>query len=278
MCAQTKDVGRLRFEGYLAFASLPVAAVAGTGLAEIIHYGGPAIRIDRDVHQTQSDEGFYHGVHVGASTLGFANSGMGSLNARNVSVEVGLSSNFAGVGAQVRMGRVVDLGFGDVSFAICGYASLGQIGGIAGSLLGGEISSFCNLLQRFDAGEAIGSKAPGGFADSGAVAMSATGQATLFGQTIADASFAAGGWTAADNVESRGYAGIQLDLNGVDAFGWVEFGWDGDVMTIYDWAYDTTGGSIAAGDVGATAVPGATGLAALALGAAGLRRKRKSNA
>ena len=45
-------------------------------------------------------------------------------------------------------------------------------------------------------------------------------------------------------------------------------------LDIIDYAYDDTGAAITAGDTGATAVPGAGGLVALACGAAGLRRRR----
>jgi MYXO-CTERM domain-containing protein len=63
-----------------------------------------------------------------------------------------------------------------------------------------------------------------------------------------------------------------MDMEDPD-FGWIDIGWDGDTLTIYDWAINTNG-SIHVGQT-TTAVPGATGLAALAMGAAGLRRRRK---
>ena len=57
-------------------------------------------------------------------------------------------------------------------------------------------------------------------------------------------------------------------------YGWMDVGWDGEGLSIFDWAFSTDGG-IAAGQTSEmTSVPGATGLAALALGAAGLRRRR----
>jgi hypothetical protein len=42
------------------------------------------------------------------------------------------------------------------------------------------------------------------------------------------------------------------------------------------WAYNDTGGSINAGQVAPSAVPGGAGLAALTFGAAGLRGRRRS--
>jgi MYXO-CTERM domain-containing protein len=273
MSLNKKDGGRLRYESYLALAAVPVVGIAGNAVSEIIHYGGSIVRVERGTTQYDSNYGVNHGIAFGNASVGFVSSGMASAQVGNFAANISISSEFAFAGAEMRMGRVADLGFGDVSFAIQGYASLGQIGGLAGGLLGGEIASFCNLLQRFEKGEAIGASV-GSFAASGAVAMSASARATIFGLTVAQGSFEAGEWAAAEDEETRGYAGIQLDLDGTDAFGWVEFGWDGDVLTIYDWAYDTEG-SISAGETGgATAVPGGAGLVALAMGAAGMRRRR----
>ena len=62
-------------------------------------------------------------------------------------------------------------------------------------------------------------------------------------------------------------------------YGWAQLMFtrvpDGLNIHIIDYAYDDTGAAITAGDTGATAVPGAGGLVALACGAAGLRRRRK---
>jgi len=74
-------------------------------------------------------------------------------------------------------------------------------------------------------------------------------------------------------------------------YGWVELSYsvtagrdssaaNGPLLTIEGWAYDTSGNRIVAGDTGSSATPepdtfASTGLAALALGAAGMRRWRK---
>ncbi len=74
-------------------------------------------------------------------------------------------------------------------------------------------------------------------------------------------------------------------------YGWVELSYsvtaggdssaaNGPLLTIEGWAYDTSGNRIVAGDTGTSATPepdtfASTGLAALALGAAGMRRWRK---
>ena len=47
-------------------------------------------------------------------------------------------------------------------------------------------------------------------------------------------------------------------------------------VTLGRWAYDNTGATVFAGQLSGSAVPGGTGLAALAFGAAGLRGRRRS--
>ena len=67
-----------------------------------------------------------------------------------------------------------------------------------------------------------------------------------------------------------------------DNYGWLSFdAYDGDLpyITITGWGWDDTGSTIAAGATsGSTAVPGLGGLAALALGAGGLRGRRQRGA
>ena len=75
----------------------------------------------------------------------------------------------------------------------------------------------------------------------------------------------------------RGYAGFSPNWRNHNWAGWLDIGWDGNTLRIFDWAYATTGGQISMGE-GATAIPGGAGLAALAIGAAGLRRRRKRSA
>lgn len=90
------------------------------------------------------------------------------------------------------------------------------------------------------------------------------------------------GW----NPNSTGFAGFSFNNAGQTDYGWVRLtysvGANGlpDSMTAIDWAYDSTGNPIQAGQtIAATPEPATAGLAALALGSAGilaLRRKRKT--
>ena len=100
----------------------------------------------------------------------------------------------------------------------------------------------------------------------------------VFGDTVVDEQFATGEWAALGTDEMRGFVGWGMDSPDGTTFGWMDVGWDGEVLSIYDWAFSTNG-SIAAGQTSeVSAVPGGTGLAALAMGAAGLRRRRNRSA
>ena len=78
----------------------------------------------------------------------------------------------------------------------------------------------------------------------------------------------------------RAFLGMEFENNSGDTvYGWAEIGLsaDGFSFIVHSWAYDDTGGMILAGQTEAstsTPVPGLGGLAALAGGAAGMRRKR----
>ena len=83
-----------------------------------------------------------------------------------------------------------------------------------------------------------------------------------------------------EDSEVRGFLSFIADDDGseIQMCGWLDIGWDGDLLTIYDYAF-ILNDSIEAGQTSSsTAVPGAGGLAALAMGAAGLRRRRKKSA
>jgi len=80
----------------------------------------------------------------------------------------------------------------------------------------------------------------------------------------------------------RGFVGFRFDNGGNDNFGYFDVEWSRTgvgqgstlTLTIHGWAYDNSGAAITIG--GATPIPGGTGLAALAIGAVGLRGRRRS--
>ena len=90
-------------------------------------------------------------------------------------------------------------------------------------------------------------------------------------------SFSYGGWID----DQRGYIGFRLDgtdeARGADyLYGWIDVGLSNDLntLTIYGWGVNTTpNAGLFAGEVPA---PGVGGLAMLAMGAAGIRRKRRT--
>ena len=75
----------------------------------------------------------------------------------------------------------------------------------------------------------------------------------------------------------RGFLALSWDLDGEAVFGWADISLSADSLslTVHGWAFEDSGEGILAGQTeNATPVPGLGGLAALACGAAGLRRKR----
>ena len=75
----------------------------------------------------------------------------------------------------------------------------------------------------------------------------------------------------------RGFLALGFDLGGETVYGWADISLssDGLSLTVHSWAFEDSGEGILAGQTeNATPVPGLGGLAALACGAAGLRRKR----
>ena len=76
----------------------------------------------------------------------------------------------------------------------------------------------------------------------------------------------------------RAYLALTLrNDSGLTVYGWADITLHSALsVTVHAWAFESTGGSILAGQTenSSTPVPGLGGLAALACGAAGLRRKR----
>ncbi|MEE2972276.1 MAG: hypothetical protein VX672_04050, partial [Planctomycetota bacterium] len=87
-----------------------------------------------------------------------------------------------------------------------------------------------------------------------------------------------GSTTGAMSPGQRGFLALGFELDGDRVFGWadISLSTDGLSLTVHGWAFEDSGEAILAGQTegGGTPVPGLGGLAALACGAAGLRRKR----
>ena len=88
-------------------------------------------------------------------------------------------------------------------------------------------------------------------------------------------------YSGSGNMEIGERAFLAMTLqndSGLTLYGWADITLSSALsVTVHAWAFESTGGSILAGQTessGGTPVPGLGGLAALACGAAGLRRKR----
>ncbi len=111
------------------------------------------------------------------------------------------------------------------------------------------------------------------------------GSADNFSSSV-DSVFYGGGLFSVSNISSvvATYIGFKFNPEGTELYGWanVTFTQEGNwgTITITEWAYDDTGASILTGATGAIPEPAnfAVGLGALALGAAGLRRRRRARA
>ena len=82
---------------------------------------------------------------------------------------------------------------------------------------------------------------------------------------------------------TSGFAGVKINDNGTDIFGWLRFSVENSPLdgtpvkvTLIDWAYEDTGAAILAGQTSAVPLPGSLGL--LAMGASGIAafRRRKN--
>jgi hypothetical protein len=93
-----------------------------------------------------------------------------------------------------------------------------------------------------------------------------------------------GGWFSGGNIGvlamgDTGYFGFRLPrANSTWTYGWIEAYNNGGTLEISRWGYESVIGTSAATPLQSQAVPGMGGLAALACGAAGLRRSRKRSA
>ena len=109
--------------------------------------------------------------------------------------------------------------------------------------------------------------------EPGVLAAEKVGSISIDSKMVSDISEDFGDWRT-DGEEMRGYLGFESG----GAEGWIDVGWDNDSLVIYDWAVNFDGQIVAGQTEAASAVPGAGGIVALAMGAAGLRRRRKRTA
>ena len=142
-----------------------------------------------------------------------------------------------------------------------------------GATVGGGATSFLTagyyglplLGRRFDSGSATTNPPTNGAAIGGVDAPS--------GGTRTTGNFLSTGG------EIRGYVGFELTglSGGVSTmYGYFDVGydWTTNTVTVYSWSYQDDGSPITIGPP--SAVPGGVGLSALAIGAAGLRGRRRS--
>jgi hypothetical protein len=243
-----------RFARYMVLAAIPAGATAGYATADIIHYGGPAIEIGRSIvtSGTSGSVQFRYSFGSGSILSGGSSGPMVGMNIgmhANATSSAGFSAQSNGQAAKIKLNRE----FGSsLAIATMGYG----------------------LAQRFNQSSTIGGSLSKLNPTIAKLAM--TVSTTFVDSSTSHSNFAQiGEWAVEDGAETRGYLGfaeIDNETGTAVGYGWMDIGWDGEMITIYDWAFNTSG-SIHVGEI--SAVPGGTGLAALAMGAAGLRRRRK---
>ena len=260
-----------RLEHYIKYALVPTmgavtASLTAGGGGDIptgfYHYGGPAITVDRtqlvnassfmktDSNVISASGSFSYGTHVFATDGGF---------------EVFQAFNGQANDLFIRQnkfgpdGPTGDTVFEYVDGREAGFDAFG--GGTFGT----------QLLQS---GEQVNVKSSKGPTEPGFVAATKTESSGKNSEVKVQSSTSFGDWRTSDGEEVRGIMGA---TNG-EAEGWVDVGWDNGSLIIYDWAVNFDGQIVAGQTEAAAAVPGAGGIAALAMGAAGLRRRRKRSA
>ncbi|MCH2143837.1 MAG: hypothetical protein MK082_01685 [Phycisphaerales bacterium] len=236
-----------RLQRYAMYAALPTLG-AGTGLqagdtVDFLHYGGPAIVIERD------------NILSGSVT---GSTGYGEVYTAPFSVlNLNVNKNKGDDPKQLNGALIRSLESGN-----------GKSSGIAIGNRGDQKGPWAAMLGF---GDEIGGGSTSFGYQTAALAFRQNG--TFKGD---DVSTSIGDWLTSDDEEVRGFLGF-AELGG-EGRGWLDIGWDGNVLTIYDYAVNFAGGITAGQTEAASAVPGAGGLAALAMGAAGLRRRRKRTA
>lgn len=146
------------------------------------------------------------------------------------------------------------------------YVGLGQAWGFTSNYFRAKIQQGGSPSQLFlYAGSAAGRGSS--FVYGGLLGYSATVQT--------NANFLSGGYAGRLDVGDVKYWGFRLPSDGQYRYGWIELKNVSGVLTVDRWAYETSTNTAIATPAGSTpAVPGLGGLAALACGAAGVRRGR----
>ena len=259
-----------RLEHYIKYALVPtmgaVTASLSAGGSDVptgfYHYGGPAITVDRtnlvnataimktDSNVISASGSFSYGTHVFET-----DGGLEVFRAFNAQAnDVFIRQNKLGPD-----GPTGDTIFNNTNGREAGFEAFGD----------GKFGT--QLLQS---GEQVNLKSSKGSNEPGIVAATKTETNGKNGEAKGQLSTSFGDWRTSDGEEVRGIIGA---TNG-DAEGWVDVGWDNGSLVIYDWAVNFDGQIVAGQTEAAAAVPGAGGIAALAMGAAGLRRRRKRSA
>lgn len=141
----------------------------------------------------------------------------------------------------------------------------------AGSNVNWLLETNTTFFQRFSDGEMI---------SAGAVDRLGTDQgwvATTQRDSNGSLADSYGNFAVGDGPSQSGYVGFTFladdGAGDVSHYGYVSITWDGVDLTLHGYAWENVGGEgIVAGS---TAVPGLGGLAALAIGAAGVRSRRQ---
>ena len=239
-----------RLRMYATYAAVPTAGLAaGTALAggsDFFHYGGPAIEVIRNDSDTSE---FSQSIVYRSGGVFFGTPYGGEATDDDDTKAFGLFNTAE---------RRADL-------------EGNHLGGDRKAKIGGPFVAF-GMERIEDEGVLIGGEMS--FNSGFAILSSSTEYMTEHGDFQRDQ---IGSWQT-DYEEVRGFLAFADDGEDPDAFGWIDVGWDGDTLTIYDFAVNYEG-NIETGQTSASsAVPGAGGLAALAMGAAGMRRRRKRSA
>ena len=257
-----------RLELYALAATVPVVGMAtGSANAEIIHYGGAAIEVTRTLRSALTNSSYHTNIYTG----------MRSMYGADLNTITGSSAGSMQFDNEQRHQFYPDGGPKDLNR----YERLARLGNGEGQSNVRFAADDLDFATRLSEGQMISSALNAFDATQGI--LEATARYLAFGGSYI---LSYGSWLVGNNTdEVRGYAGFQITNEGEQGFGWIDIGWDGETLTIYDWAYNTDGSILAGsidmdgdGDGDGSTIPGGSGLAALAMGAAGLRRRRKRSA